>query len=367
MNGNASEVYAKNLQIIRLSDSRALLKRGVYELLLESTGIGSTLESLVALLDGTRRREEVVNAFPAPRREEIENLLAVLVQRRMISEEPEPVAKGAQPDTLQSAFYWNFGPAAAEVPARLRAAKVLVVGDNLISRSLVRGILETGHGEVGLVSHPVLDNHITSFDTAAGLGARRPGGSPAEGHDGRFRRLPGLPSDGELKGVSLLCATSDLGEADALLEVNRLALRLGKPFLPVWLHDLVGYVGPLNFPYETACFQCYRLRLDSNDDRYDVARALRKHVAADPVMTEGAGLLPPMAGVLGEIAAMEVTKCLGQFVPLDAVAAVVEINLVSFGSSLRRVLKIPRCPECSDTLRLAPKTLTRGPQIPHKE
>lgn len=349
-------MYAKNLQIIPLSDGRVLLKRGVYELLLEGTELGPTLESLVSLLDGTRRREDVVNMFPAPRREEIEHLLSALVQRRMVTEEPEQAVKGVEPDALQSTFYWNFGAAAAEVPERLRATKVLVAGDNLISRALVRGLLETGHGEVSLVSHPVLNNHLAPFHTDPSAGAR---------HE-RVKLLDALPPDEELAGMSMLCATSDLGEADALLEMNRVALRLKKPFLPVWLHDLVGYVGPLNFPYETACFQCYRLRLDSNDDRYDVSRSIRKHVAADPGARAGAGLLPPMAGVLGEIAAMEVTKCLGQFVPLDAVAAVVEINLVSFGSSLRRVLKIPRCPECSDTLSLAPKTLTRGPQIPHK-
>jgi hypothetical protein len=74
-----------------------------------------------------------------------------------------------------------------------------------------------------------------------------------------------------------------------------------------------------------------------------------------------------MAGVIGEIAAIETAKCLGQFVPIDAVAAVIELNLISFSSTVRRILKIPRCPECSDVMLHSQKVLTRGPQIPFKE
>jgi bacteriocin biosynthesis cyclodehydratase domain-containing protein len=342
-----------------------IVKLGVHELLLEGTNVIATLELLVPLLDGARKREEIIETFPSETRPQVDELLTMLIQRRFVSEDSEQFSPKFTADPLSSSFYWNFGPAASEVPTRLQTSKVLVIGNNLISRSLVRSLLEIGIGEVLLVGDPVLSNHLTplnppnQFDESSNgyLGEYRE----------RFRLATQLPSRETLEKISLVCAASDLGEADALLEINRLALSARKPFLPVWLNDMMGYVGPLNFPFETACFRCYRLRVDSQDERYDVTRARRKFIAVEPALRETAGFLPPMAGVLGEIAAMEIAKCLGQFVPMDAVAAIIEMNLISFRSTIRRVLKIPRCPDCSDVMAHSQRTLTRRPQIPFKE
>jgi bacteriocin biosynthesis cyclodehydratase domain-containing protein len=350
-------VYAKNLQLIPLTPDRVLVKRGIHELLLEGTDVVETLRVLLAMLNGTRNREQIIKSFAAPRRDDIDTLLNMLVQRRLVTTEPEEASPESENNPLQSSFYWNFGPAATEVPMKLQTSKVLVVGSNLITRSLVRSLLEMGIGEVLLADHPVLSNYVTPFNSANGS---------QNGYE-RFRVLPEPPSDRDLEGISLLCAASDLGEADALLEINRLALNAKQPFLPIWINDMIGYVGPLNFPFETACFQCYRLRVDSQEARYEVTRTRRKFIALDTAARESAGFLPPMAGILGEIAAMETAKCLGQFVPIDAAAAVIELNLISFNSTVRRVLKIPRCPECSDVMLHSQKTLTHGPQIPFKE
>jgi bacteriocin biosynthesis cyclodehydratase domain-containing protein len=268
---------------------------------------------------------------------------------------------GLAPDSLQSSFYQNFGQLARDAHPKLQAAQVFILGSNLIARTLVRSLLEMGVGRVTVARHPVLDNHVMPVNWNGEEGA------PAVSDEARarFRLRETPPSDEELAAATLVCAACDLGEVEALLEANRAALRVRKLFLPVWVSNMVGYVGPLNYPHETACLRCYWLRADSNNSKYELYRSVRRHISEHSEAREATGLLPPMAGVVGEIAAMEVAKAVGNFVPSDTVARLIEINLVSFQSKVRRVLKVPRCPDCSEVMARSSMTLTHGPQIAH--
>lgn len=350
---------AKGLQLIPVTEDRFVLKRGVRSVLLHGAGARRLLEPLLTLLDGSRDREEIASAFPGDLRAEIDQLLDVLLQRGLIFERtPEDGADRDGEDHLERAFFENFAPSATPALETLAAAKVVVVGLNLISRSLVQGLLESGVGRVVLCPHPVLDNFIYPTTWTRML-------ETSPWSDRLDRRLD-MPSQDELAEAALLCATCDFGEAEALLEINRLALGLGRPFLPAWLDELLGYVGPLNHPHETACLRCYRLRADSNDTDYSVKRTIRAFMTSEEEARGQTGLLPPMPTALGAVAAMEVGKFLTRYAPGEVVGRQIRLNLVSFQSTVRRVLKVPRCPECSEQTRQAPQALTLGPQIAHR-
>lgn len=354
--------YARGLQVIRVSPDRFVLKRGLCEVSIAGAVAAAIVEPLAAMLDGTRGRAEILEAFSGDLRPDVDRLLRALQERGLAGDRAEDAAGAEAADGSQSAFYDNFGPAGRAAPDQLRQAVVLVAGANLTARALALGLLECGVGQVIVVDHPVLTN------PAASGWARRdgsPGDLPREAA-GRLCFSASMPGDETLRGVSLLCATSDLGEVDALLEMSRLALRLERPFLPAWLDGMMGVVGPLCYARETACLRCYRLRADASSPRYDVARAVRKHLSIDPEARAATGLLPPMPGVLGRVAAMEALKCLGGFIASDTIGQILEINLIAFGATSRRVLKIPRCPDCSEQSRRAPTALTHGPQIPDR-
>jgi bacteriocin biosynthesis cyclodehydratase domain-containing protein len=351
-------MYANGLQLITIDSDRVVLKRGVHEFMVRGQKIADAVAALLELLDGTKSREQIIASFSADQRAQIDQVLTALVARGFCSETREPAAEveGAASD-LQAAFYRNFGATARPTPERLAAATVVIVGVNGVTRSLVRSLLECGVGKLVLHRHPALDNHLLPTHWATG-----PSELLAQAGGRLVVEEKKLDLSG-LAGATLLCAASDFGEAEALLEQNRMALAAGKPFLPMWLEEITGVVGPLNYPRETACLRCYRLRADSNDPRYDVRRAVRRHITGDPEAAQSIGFLPPMASVVGEIAAMQVLACLGEFVPIDVVGRIIEIGLVSFHSAVRRVLKVPRCPDCSEQARRAPIAVTTGPQI----
>ncbi len=343
-------MFGNDLQYIRVSADRAVLKRGMNELMLSGEGVHSILEALMEKLDGQRSRAEIVASFPDDFHDEIENLLTGLLQRRLITDAPDPQPDTMTLDSLQGSFWRNFGEPAKDARERLRQSSVIVVGVNLITRAVVRSLLETGVGEVTLVDHPHLNNELASVQL----------------DDPRLARVPELPPDATIAKAALLCAACDFGSSDALLEINRAALRAQRPYLPIWLADFTGYVGPLTFPHESACLRCFRARLESNNPNWEAARAVQRHTSQSPYHAS-AGLLPPMASILGEIGATELVKFIAAFPPPNTVARIIEINLVSWASTVRRVLKIPRCPDCSEMMHKATCAITLGPLIPYSE
>ena len=352
-------MYAKGLQIIPVSGDQFVLKRGIHELLLTGPGVRRIVEPLIGVLDGGRTREDILEMFPGDVRQSVGDLLDAMVRRGLIMAAPAAVERGGDDHVLERAFFGNFQSSQFDAFEVLRSARVLVAGVNLVSRGLVRGLLDSGVGQVVLVDDPVLDNFVSPL-------ARAGEENWDIGGPDRVVRMPAMPERGALAGITLLCATSDFGEADALFEINRLAIGLGKTYLPAWIADLIGYVGPLVYPRETACLRCYRLRADSNDEQYAVRRAIREFVTSEENARPGAGLLSPMAAMVGAIAAMEVVKSLVAFVPSNVTGRQVQINLVSFGASVRRVLKVPRCPDCSELTRRSPRAITVGPQIANR-
>lgn len=328
------------------------MKSGIRQVLFEGPGIEDTARAVLSLLDGTRTAAQVLDGLAVAVRDRAAQLLDALAARRFFD--------GAPRSEARQAFAANFGAAPQPALASVEDATVAVLGRTFAARSLVLGLLELGVGRVLLVDLPHLGNPELPPWPAGGWGA-------GTGDPGRVEVLTDLPDEKRLAGFSLLCATHDFGPPDALLDINRLALRLGLPFLPLWLFEMIGHVGPLTHPFETACLRCYLLRADSNNPRHQVAAAVRGHLAADPSAARSTGLLPPMAGVLGEIATLEAAKLLNGFAPADTIARQIETNLVSFQSAVRRILKVPRCPDCSEVSRHSPRVLTLGPQIPQSD
>lgn len=328
--------HARGVAVVPVGDHRFLLKRGVTQLLVFGSEAG-VASALIGLLDGTREEDEAIAALPEHQQPVARKLLDALNARRLLTREEDSCGHS---DPNQRAFYTNFGPVGRTAPGALADAHAVIHGSGVVTRQLVGALLELGLGRVTAVEDPDLR------------------GTPGEWlRDDRLEVLEAAPN--ELSGVDLLVAADDHGREESLVAVGRRALAAELPFLPVWLADMVGYVGPLTQRYETACLRCYLLRVDSNAKSLEVRRALR----ANDAHGDAAGFLPPMAAVVAQIAAIQIALQLTGLRLADAVGHSIEISLVSFRSTVRRVLKVPRCPDCGPGNRHGSRVILNGPQI----
>src|SRR4051812_13387872 len=192
------------LQSIPVGDGRVVLRRGVTQVAVAGDDVAPVTEAVVDGLQSGRGVRELLASLPEHQQPLALDVLHALATRGILAE-------GAPADALdanQAGFYAQFGAAGQAAPAALARARVVLDGAGLIADGIRDGLAQLGVREV------------TSLE-------------------------------GPLDGCTVLVATSDDGDEEALLATGRRALAAAVPFLPVWLSDLTGFAGPLTWPYET--------------------------------------------------------------------------------------------------------------------
>jgi hypothetical protein len=322
-------------QVIRISDEQVVLRRGVHELLVSGPEAAEVVGLVVDEIGRATELDRLLDAIPEWRRPAADQLLQTMRARRLVEQRRAPdeeMSSAGQELRLlpqHAALYETLDKDPSEMAALLASATVHVVGRNRTSHALVQALNGSGVGTLRVEPQPVLDNDDLAAD-----------GTPES-----------LAAAGE---ASLVVATSDSGRHDALFGVQRIALHAGTPFLPVWVEGgRTGRLGPLVVPHETACLRC------CVDGQNAGLQAVDEELGDDTARISA-------AAVCGAMAAMEVIKFLTGCAPSGLVGRAAVVRTTNGGLTARRVLKRPRCPECSEVARRRVPSVLVGPQIPDR-
>jgi thiazole/oxazole-forming peptide maturase SagC family component len=292
-------------------------------------------------------REEILELLEPEAGPIIERLSEQLLSRRLLV--PCEGETGG-PESNLDVFYWHFGEQTTRVTGRLNRRSLVILGVNSISRQLAASLAASEVENFKILDHPRLRN-LRLFDDGGKVKADQWPASlqaPQEWTE---------PFDSE--PFDCLIATSDFGGQEAMREWNTLCVQQNRHFLPVVLQDLIGYVGPLVVPGETACFDCLRIRRNSQ------MHGCKAQRLTEGVAFEGqavVGFHPSMASIVGNVAAFELIKLYSEALPFLKVGTLIEVNLLTTELKTRRVLKIPRCPTCSP-LKTRPSTTPYKPNF----
>jgi bacteriocin biosynthesis cyclodehydratase domain-containing protein len=331
------KLRALPVQVIE-RENGIILKRGCTEFKIDGPEAGRILQAiLIGVSEGGGTPEEVCSFFPQLWRPAAEDLIQQLVARRILVPADGPQYDLPGPEDALEVFYWNFGYRSKEVTESLNSRRIAIVGVNCISRQLAVALSAANVANFEVVDYPLLRNLRLFDESGQVIAAEWPASSPLpiqyeDWSPGRTDVPPGC-----------LVATSDFGGMHLLREWNEYCVEESRNFLPVVLQNAVGYVGPLVVPGETACYECLRARQNSHMADPESQRAA-EHKAFEGQLVNG--FHPSMASVLGDLAAMELTKFYGQ-VPRWRVGTLIEVNLLMPSVVTRKVLKIPRCAVCS--------------------
>jgi bacteriocin biosynthesis cyclodehydratase domain-containing protein len=336
------------VQVIELNDG-VLLRRGRIQV---KIGGERAISAIQKILDATAGSSipasAIYSLFAEQDRGQVEELLRFLKTRRLLvvseSDAPDNESEAESP---QDVFYWHFGADVATAHNRLSTKSFAILGVNEISRRLAPALFESGATDLEVIDYPLLRN-VRFF---AEDGNPREGAWPAAYSPAAFENwLPLIEPD----RLHCVVATSDFGGQHFLRQFNELCVEKKINFLPVVLCDLVGYVGPLVLPGETACLECLRARQNSNLDQFVVQRVAEEQSYEGQEVN---GYLPSMASILADVAAVEIVKF---FTGLPQMRAghLIEINLLAGRMESAKVLKVPRCPVCSP-LRKTPSIALR--------
>jgi bacteriocin biosynthesis cyclodehydratase domain-containing protein len=291
---------------------------------------------LSAAGDGGATREEIAGLFAAPDRPGVERLVDHLVSRRLLVPAGEAPA-AADDESNLDVFYWHFDRRREEVQRDLGHRRILLVGVNELSRRCGEALADAGLGCAAVVDDPPLGNPALTEGRNGTGGARWPDRLP------RPVAVEAWRETFDPAGVDCLIATAEFGGQHLLRRWNAFCVDRELRFLPVLLQDLVGSIGPLVIPGETACLECLRARQNSHleDPASQRAAELRAEEGRKTVAFH-----PLMVSVLGEVAAFELLKYFAG-IPEWRVGCLLEMSLLAGSLRSRRVLKVPRCAVCS--------------------
>ncbi len=316
-----------------------ILKRGCTEVQIRGENIGAIIEQIFSISTKNRVTKDLLVEYFSPEvQPAVAKLVDQFIERRFLVPHAFDDSQMESHEDNTDIFYWHFDQTKAEISQRLDAQKITIVGVNYISRQLAISLSESGFTQVEVVDEPGLRN-LRFFDPPRELQLHHwptPLRTPVA--------MKQWEAEADLNSLDCIIATSDFGSAPILREWNTYCIHHNLRFFPIVLSNMIGYIGPLVIPQETACFECLLARQNSH-----LSDPSRKQTV-DQVAFDSqniVGFHPSMASILGDIAAMEMTKFYSQSMPLWNVGKLIEVNLLSSRMTPRKVLKIPRCPVCS--------------------
>ena len=353
-----SPLRLHRVQLVETADG-LLLKRG--RMVIEVQGAESAELAqvlLAAAADGEATRQELRNLFPADLRPAIDNLIDALAARRVLVDATDQAEAPSSQEGPIDVFYWHFGKRANEVERNFARARVTVLGVNCVSRQLTSALLQSGVEQVEVIDYPLLGN-VRLYDQDDGLLE-----SMWPEHLGRPRPYQEWLETTGGREMGCLVATSDFGGQHLFREWNRHCVQERIQFLPVVLQDLIGTVGPLVVPGESACLECLRARENANMGDPATRRAVEYAAFEGQIVN---AFHPSMASILGDIAAMELIKLYGQLIRTRLAGRLIEVNLVVPQMREHRVLKLPRCAVCGPGARRSPVSDSKATFMPGHE
>jgi bacteriocin biosynthesis cyclodehydratase domain-containing protein len=338
---------AEGLDVVLISANEVLVQFGTRsqpsELLRDDdlTGVLGTVVSIV--LRGPARVEDMLAAVRTKDRDDASELIDDLLARGILAD----VATAPVEQYLR---YTLSGDNA------LADRSVSLIGAGPTGGRLAHSLLQLGVGGIAILDDrradalwqaftpfgPALD---PEFDATASASLRAQ--LVAAGHSGVDALDAGCDADGieaTAKRSDLVVLALEQPNLRLAHLVNRICLRERKPWLLATIDGNLGLVGPLFLPFQTACFNDFRVLSDAATPSPEMARLHRRHI----VQRETGSFFPGLPAY-AELVAGHASLAACHFLLRGTSFALGRVLVMDFDRmriDVEDVLRLPRCPVC---------------------
>ena len=343
------------IELIPVSDDRALLRSFSGTLMLSGEFVGAALPRLMPMLDGTQTVESLLAEVGQDYRPELEEFLRLMESKGLLAAATDGDDTGIASAGERS--YWTLdGAGARTAAARLAGAGVVLAGLGAVGVAVARELAACGVGRLTLVDPAA----VGPDDVAAGY---------APGDVGRPRVEAALPAPSPRPRTSVTAVMTAVDAvpgwermvAEASLVVhcgdamtmagyaatNTACVRTGTPWVSARIDRNRAILGPFVIPGQTPCFTCFELRAKANADHPGDHEALYSHWKRSAQAPTAWPSLPPVASVAGGMLALDVVRVLGGGHRSAVAGRLLDVDLQTLNTRSHEILKLPRCPDCS--------------------
>jgi molybdopterin-synthase adenylyltransferase len=342
-------LIARPVRLVQV-EGGVVLKRGCTEMVVMGEAAGSLITSIMSrAVEGGITRQQLHAEAGVEYESSVDQLVDGLLARRLLTPVGSNQVPTNGPEGPEDVYYWHYETTQPEVTERLNEVDVVVVGRNVTCHAICRSLAMSGIRGITIIDEPTLKNERCLTDswkahlpTSTTLSVISPiSFDPAVLHN----------------GSPYIVAASDCGAQECLRVWNAKCVQSGWPFFPVVLHNLLGCVGPLSIPGQTACYECLRARQNSHlcDPLLQRAAESDSHAVA--------AYHPSMAEIIGNIAGLQLAGFISRF-GLAKAGNLTTMNFITSEMVTRRVLRVPRCSVCGRLNQYATTTPLKSVFMP---
>lgn len=338
------------LTIYPLSSDTWALRGGSEELwrVKLSEGAARNLGLLLSYLDGTHERDSLLDSLAndGGDRDIAARLLDHLDTGSFLEDAASDTLPPEQAEQFreQIIFFSRFSQiGGAQAQGMLSEARVGVVGGGRLARNIVRGLRESGVGEIVVLSDQDSGSSYTDEDVSQIA----------------LDRTSIWPADAEVERPDWWILAEEAHDPDLPATFDKFAHREGVPWLLVRLLDAhEGWVGPLFVPGDTASFASLEARLRGNLHNYDEYEALNNHLREKGTAANPVGGLHASHDVLAAIAVSEMVKLITGTLAPHLAGRFVTLSFLTWETQIHEVMRVPH---------LEPRSRKRPVLYPWKE
>ncbi len=341
----------KHVSVVPIARDAVIIRGPGIFVRLAGEGVG-TLRSVLPHLSGEGDVADVARRAGVPE-EDVRDIVEALAHDRAIEDAADDDAydiEGDARDALASQLnlFSHLLRRPASAQNRLTAATVVVIGVGPTGRAVAETLVRSGIGTVRLVApadgRGAADALVASTEQlAVGTAVHATTLSVATLREA-------MPQDflPVVEGADHVVLALESPASRVAIHVNDACLRANVTWTPVVMDALDATVGPTVIPRATACWRCYDMRVKGAHPNMD------RLMAVDHVMDEGgigepaACGLPGFAMLAGTWAANAVLLTVSRAVRPPLAGQAFRLSFMDFRAEKHRVLRIPRCPACTD-------------------
>lgn len=370
-----SELFSDSRKI-RLVPLYLITEDGGTVLQTQETSIrisGATAKFVVSrvfpLLDGTRTASEITTTLGSELPEDgCAKVLEMLHKHALLAFEGDaptalPEASAPYFESLRR-FLATSGRGGWSGLSQLLDAHVVVANPGPMAATLIRDLAYMGIGRITLIGDPDIGTGDVQQSTAlAGSDAGRPWadvlGERYVGWRG-VTQLTAAPMPPDAAGWQQLIRGASVAVAAVsgptyfypwVKHLNAASLATGATWM--LLGNVQGFgitIGPTMVPHATACGHCFEVRLKGNLADLETFHRLEGHAATSGARVDF-GCFAPANEIAGHLCSMEVRDVILRERLARTVGSMLLVDTSNYEMSTHAVLRLPRCPLCSDVNR----------------
>ena len=302
----------------------------------DESGRGRVL-NLILGLDGSSTPRELAKREGASRAD-VEAVIDHLYSLGAIETEP-PSALDAYLDTVAAL-------GRARDPKDI-ADRVLLLGDPALTE------------QVGALLGEDLGVPVVPVDSDDRLWTRLTASTPAELHDGLS--LAQLAEEFQPWSGSFAVVADRIVEPLRMRTLNRIAHKIGMPFIHGVFDGPFLFVGPTVLPHSSACWECFETRMTMSLRESASYLAYKNALSQGQVLRGQPPVLPAVTGVLASHLALETTNFVRTGTTFT-VEKVLGMYLPTMEIAYNEVLRLPGCRGCGSLPERDDTSLTFDPR-----